>query len=372
MERRRWALGMLSALILLFLEGCEKPTIPIGFAGVLTGPYADLGIHARNGARLAVEAINEHGGIGGRRLELIVQNDEGSLEGAQRALKSLAERGVVAIIGHMLSTQCLEVLPLLQELALPLISPVASSPLLSGKKDLFFRMRPDTDAPARALARYASVQGWRRFAVVYDARNPTYTQPWVSVFSDALTSLGGQVLIREPFSSLEDVSLTLSILRVLNNDPDAVLIVASATDTARWVQRLVRFQPAARLFGVGWAQTDRLLTEGGGVLDHVILATNDPPMEDAPSARDFVQAYRKRFGGTPSFAAARGYDAMRFLAETLEKTQGQRNGLAEALGRPHPFEGVLGRVAMDPFGDVHGDSYLVGVRNGRFVLVDRL
>ncbi|WP_448383283.1 ABC transporter substrate-binding protein [Desulfosoma sp.] len=372
MERRRRALGMLTALMFLFLHGCEKSTIPIGFAGVLTGPYADLGIHARNGARLAVEALNERGGIAGRRLDLIVENDEGTVEGARRALKSLDGRGVVAVIGHMLSTQCLEVLPLLQELKLPLISPVASSALLSGKKDFFFRMRQDTDAPARALAHYASARGWRRFAVVYDAGNPSYTQPWVSVFSDALTGLGGQVLIREPISVFEDVPLTLSILRVLNDEPDAVLIVASATDTARWVHRLVRFKPAARLFGVGWAQTDRLLTEGGSLLEHVMLATNDPPMEDTPSARDFVQAYRKRFGGMPSFAAARGYDAVRYLAEALERTQGRRDGLTEELGRPHIFEGVLGRSAMDGFGDAHGESYLVGVRDGRFVLVDRL
>ncbi|MEJ5365650.1 MAG: ABC transporter substrate-binding protein [Desulfosoma sp.] len=372
MERRRRALGILPALVFLFLQGCEKPTIPIGFSGVLTGLYADLGIHARNGARLAVEAINERGGIAGRRLELIVQNDEGSADGAKRALRSLARQEVVAVVGHMLSTQCLEVLPLLQELNLPLISPVASSALLSGKKDLFFRMRQDTDAPARALARYAVARGLWRFAVVYDAKNPSYTEPWVKVFSEAMTSLGGRVLIGEPFSILEDVPWTLSILRILSDDPDGVLIVASATDTARWVRRLSRFKPSARLFGVGWAQTDRLLTEGASPKDLLILATNDPPLEDVPSARDFIQAYRKRFGGKPSFAAARGYDAVKFLAEALEQTRGRRDGLAEALGRPRIFEGVLGPSAMDAFGDAHGESYLVGMREGRFVLVDKL
>lgn len=372
MKKRRRALGILGAAVCFLLQACQKPTIPIGFAGVLTGPYADLGIHARNGARLAIERLNEGGGIAGRPLEFMVQDDEGSVDGAQRALKALAGRGVVAVIGHMLSTQCLHVLPLLEELKLPLISPVASSALLSGKKDLFFRMRPDTDAPARALARYVWARGWRRFAVVYDAKNPSYTVPWVKVFSESMTSLGGQVLMQEPFSVFEDVPMTLSILRVLNDDPDGVLLVASATDTARWVRRLVRFKPEVRLFGVGWAQTDRLLTDGGSQLDHVKLATNDPPMEDTPSARDFVRAYRKRFGGMPSFAAARGYDAVMFLAEGLERTGGRRDGLVEALGRPRTFQGVLGREAMDAFGDAHGETYLVGVRDGRFVLVERL
>ncbi len=372
MRGRRRTTRFLPTLLLLLIYGCEKPTIPIGFAGVVTGPYADLGIHARNGARLAVEEINDRGGIVGSRLELIVRNDEGSVEGAREALKSLAALGVVTVIGHMLSTQCLEVLPLLQELDLPLISPVASSSLLSGKKDLFFRMRPDTDAPARALARYLVAKGWRRVAVTYDAKNPSYTSPWVSAFSEALTSLGGQVLIREPFSPLDDVPLTLSILRLLNDAPDAVLIVASATDTARVVRRLVRFKPEARLFGVGWAQTDRLLTDGGSSVEQLVLATNDPPVEAPPLARDFVHAYRSRFGVTPSFASARGYDAVRFLSMALEKTQGRREGLAEALSQPRVFEGVLGPLAMDGFGDAHGQSYLVGVRDGRFVLMGRL
>ncbi len=371
MRKRRRVLSIIPALLLM-LQGCEKPTVPIGFAAVLTGPYADLGIHARNGARLAVEEINERGGIAGRRLELIVENDEGTVEGAQKALRFLAGHGVVAAIGCMLSTQCLGVLPLLQELELPLISPVASSPLLSGKKDFFFRMRPDTDTPARALARYLSAKGWRRVAVIYDARNPTYTEPWVSVFFEALVFFGGEVLIREPFSTLDDVPTTLSILRLLNDAPDVILIVASATDTARIVRRLAAFQTTVRLFGVGWAQTDRLLTDGGHQVERLVLATNDPPIEEAPSAREFVRAYRKRFGLSPTFAAARGYDALRFLAAALHVTQGRRENLVEALSRSYAFDAVLGRLAIDAFGDAHGEGYLVGVRDGRFVLLEKL
>lgn len=371
MRKRRRVLSIIPAMVLM-LQGCEKPTITIGFAGVLTGPYADLGIHARNGVRLAVEEINERGGIGRRPLELIVENDEGSIEGAKKTLRILADREVNAVIGLMLSTQCLAVLPLLQELELPLISPVASSPLLSGKKDFFFRIRPDTDTPARALARYLSSKGLRRISVICDARNPSYTEPWVSMFSETLVSLGGQVLIRESFSAMDDVPMTLSILRLLNDAPDAILIVASATDTARLVRRLAAFKRPAPLFGVGWAQTDRLFTDGGLQVEQLILATNDPPIEEVSSAREFVRAYRKRFGLSPSFAAARAYDAVRFLATALEEAQGRREGLVEALNRPIVFQGVLGRLTTDEFGDVHGESYLVGVRDGRFVLVGKL
>ncbi|MGQ9670896.1 MAG: ABC transporter substrate-binding protein [Desulfosoma sp.] len=354
-------------LLGLVAWGCQREPIRLGLAGVLTGPYADLGIHARNGARLAVEEFNRRGGVGGRALELFVQNDEGTVEGAKKARELLVRQGVSVIIGHMLSTQCLEALPELNRWGVPLVSPTASSPLLSGKKDLFFRLRPDDTAPTMHLAKHLISRGLLKAGILYDTKNPVYTEPWVGAFAQAMESYGGKIVFTTGFSRLDngaDVSLAEW---VLDREPEALLLVASAQETARLVVSTVRLRVTSTLFGVGWAQTDRLITEAGSAAQYLVLATNDPPVEEAPGAAEFVRFYKKRFGTVPNFAAVRAYDTVRFLVQALESVAGRPERLVEALGQPREFDSLFGRLVMDPYGDVHAESYLVGVRGGRFV-----
>ncbi|MEJ5348426.1 MAG: ABC transporter substrate-binding protein [Desulfosoma sp.] len=362
--------ALLAGICGFLLTGCEKEPIRFGLAGVLTGPYADLGIHARNGARLAIEEINRRGGVGGRHLMLLVQNDEGTLEGAKRARETLIRQGASVIIGHMLSTQCMDALLTSNEVPIPLVSPVASSPLLSGKKDNFFRLRPDTGSPARLLARHLVSRGLNRAGVFFDVKNPSYTEPWVGDFARALEALGGEIVFTEGFDQLEagsDLSLARSVLQ---KSPDALLLVASAEETARLLVTLHRVGVQAPVFGVGWAQTDRLIAQAGQAAEAIVLATNDPPLEEKTTAQDFVRSYQRRFGVSPAFAAARSYDTVRFLVQALESVGGRPEKLREALAQPKEFDGVFGRMIMDSFGDVHAESYLVTVRDSRFILVN--
>ncbi len=361
--------GFLAVFFALLQTGCQKEPIRFGLAGVLTGPYADLGIHARNGARLAVEEINRRGGVRGRPVMLLVQNDEGTLEGAKRARETLMRQGASVIIGHMLSTQCLNALMTLEDLPIPLVSPVASSALLSGKKDTFFRLRPDTEAPTRLLARHLTARGLKRAGVLYDTKNPGYTEPWLDGFAEAFKALGGEIVFIRGFFELDAGSALSFAQYVLQKNPDALLLVASAEETARLVVPVVHGGVRASLFGVGWAQTDRLIAQAGQAAEAIVLATNDPPLEETATAQEFVRSYQKRFGVLPAFAAARSYDTVRFLVQALESAEGRPERLREALAQPKEFEGVFGRMVMDPYGDVHAESYLVTVRDGRFILV---
>lgn len=284
------------------------------------------------------------------------------MEGAKKARELLVRQRVSVIIGHMLSTQCLEALAELNRWGVPLVSPVASSPLLSGKRDLFFRLRPDATAPATHLAKHLISRGLLRAGILYDTKNPGYTEPWVDAFAQATESFGGNILFNTGFSSLDDGADVSLVQTVLEKEPDALLLVASAQETARLIVSLARLKVTFPLFGVGWAQTDRLITEAGSAAQYLVLATNDPPVEEAPGAVEFVRFYKKRFGTLPNFAAVRAYDTVRFLVHALESVAGRPERLREALGQPREFDSLSGRLFMDPYGDVHAESYLMGVR----------
>jgi branched-chain amino acid transport system substrate-binding protein len=94
----------------------EKESIKIGMAITLTGRPSTFGVHVRNGFILALEQINRSGGIDGRPIELIVKDDKANSAQAQRVDQELLDAGVVAIIGHSLSTPTVASVPALVQL----------------------------------------------------------------------------------------------------------------------------------------------------------------------------------------------------------------------------------------------------------------
>ncbi|CAG0964133.1 partial Leucine-, isoleucine-, valine-, threonine-, and alanine-binding protein, partial [Anaerolineae bacterium] len=134
-------LGLLIWIAAFFLVSCAgNVPIRVGFVAQLTGVQAELGVQERNGVQLAVEEINAAGGIAGRPIELIVQDDLGTPEGAQAADRELIGAGVVAIVGHATSAQTISGLAVTNPARIVMLSPTATTPELSGLDDYFFRI----------------------------------------------------------------------------------------------------------------------------------------------------------------------------------------------------------------------------------------
>ena len=227
---------MLAAALGWLLAGCQAlQPVRIGMAVELTGRRSEVGVAARNGAELAVEAVNAAGGVDGRPLLLLVQDDQGEPNSAQQADRSLAEAGVVAIIGHITSAQTAAALEQIDELGLVLISPASSSSEFSGKDDLFFRLTSANEQVPVPLARHLfNTRLLRRAVVVYDLSNRSFTETWWTYFAQEFEALGGtcQAL---PYTSGE-TDLRELVQELKGMAPQAVVWVASAVDTAIFLQ----------------------------------------------------------------------------------------------------------------------------------------
>lgn len=357
------------------VTACQRASIKIGFSGTLTGPFSDLGIHGRNGARMAVEAINGTGGVLGRPLELVVMDDEGTPEGAVQADRKLAGLGVVAVIGHMTSALSMAALPVTQEMGVPLISPTTSTPLLKGRADLFFRVQPTTDAAGRALARWVTGKpSLKTVCTIRDTRNDAYTAPWEGAFAEEYARLnGGHCIVCRLTYGNTNPEVVHSVVETLHvARPDAVLLVSSARDAAFFLRVFASEGIQGQILSSGWAQTEAFLAESGALAENLLFAGENMPTDASARLRDFSWEYRKRFGIAPSFAAVRAYEAVQFTASALKETGGRRDGLAKALSTPRTIDGLYGPLTMDAYGDASGSYFIVGVREGRFVVLEFL
>lgn len=362
---------MISLLCLVLASCGDSSPILIGFSGQLTGKISDIGVQARNGVQLAVETVNASGGINGRRLELIVKNDGNSPEQAVRVDQELIDAGVVAVIGHFTSTQTMAALPLFNKNKVVLLSPTTSTPLLTGKKDYFFRTILDNSHQSKELAHYArSALDIRTVMAMADKDNSDYSIPFIDSFKKMFEKEGGKILSILTFSSSNPSGWDYAIQELMRLKPQALLLACSAYDAVSIAQRVRASKLDTQILSGGWAYTNYLLYWGRRDVEgmyFVIDYTMDNPKSEFVK---FWESYKNRFGTVPNFASSFAYEATITLAQALEKTKGSAEGLAEVLASSGPYTGLTSDYSLDAYGDVQRDVFIVTVLDGEFRTVE--
>jgi branched-chain amino acid transport system substrate-binding protein len=363
---RRWQL--IALLLIVLATGCSGPQpILIGYAAQLTGPHSDLGVDGRDGALLAVEVLNASGGVVGRPLELLVRDDRGDPAVAQQVDAELIEHGVIALIGHSTSSQTAAVFEQMNQIGVVLISPTSSSHEFSAQDDYFFRMTPATSLQARVMARYLHDSGLTRITGVFDQNNLAFTKSYWQQLADELLAHGVQANTAISFSSGSDnprsVAYTLAA-----SQPTAVVLLASAFDTALLTQAFRQIDPLTPIFTTTWAQTNELLVKGGAAVEGLQLLALYNPESTHPAFQEFRTRFEQRYRRPPSFAAVYSYEAVLVLAEGLRRSDGKAEGLREALRDLGRVTVLQGELVFDQYGDVRRDLFLTVVRDGQFVV----
>jgi len=361
-------------LFTLLLFGCtSKNPILVGFTAQLTGKHSEMSINLRNGVRLAVEEINAAGGIDGRMIELLVEDDLGTPEGARAAENSLIDSGVVAVFGHLTSNQTVAGLEISQGRGVLLFSATAATSDLSGKDDLFFRTVATTDAMGAGFGHYIHQRrGLSSIAIIYDQENDTFSVPMKDAFIETFTNVGGNVGAQVAFPGGGELDYSPFVDELMALNPDGIFIIANPLDTALIAQttRIKGFENP--LFCTPWCQANTMLQNGGSAIEGVELIIANDINATNPALDAFKINYEERFALDPIFIAMQAYESMQILAQALEKTGGEPDGLPEALIEMESFQGLSGEIQFDTNGDAVRSFVIQGVIDGEFVTVEAL
>lgn len=363
----RYSTLLIIVAVVAFAAGCDfRKPIKVGFSGQLTGSHANMGVNGRDGVLLAIDEINTAGGIAGRRVELLIRDDKGTTEGARAADQELIDTGVVAIIGHMTSSQTMAALPGVDKAGMVLLSPTTSTPALTGKVDHFFRVMADSSIQARMLARNTvHGVGLERMAAIYDKDNAAYSNAFLKTFRDELEKSGGQIVGEVGYSSAEKPVFGPLVDKLRKADPQGLLIIASARDSGLIAQQPCLLGWQTKLFGCGWARSAPLIENGGKSVEGMEFTHYHDSDSQAPDFLKFQQNFEARYQRKANFMASHAYEAMLVLAAALEKTGGRAEGLAQALPGIR-IKGLLDTISLDKYGDIVRAFYRIIVQDGRF------
>ncbi len=358
----------LSFWIVLF--GC-KPSEPIriGFVAGTSGRVADLGIAGRDAAQLIVEHRNLAGGISGRRVQLIIKNDEQQPSVAKRVVGELIAEGVSAIVGPMTSDMGVAMAPIANEAKVLLVSPTVTTEALSGIDDYFFRVSTTTRHFASRNAHYQiKTNRMRRVAAAYDLGNKSFTENWLNNFRIALSQGDGKIIMTRGFDPSSDVTFLQIARDLLAAKPDGVLIVANSMDSALLCQQVRKLDSRIPITLSDWGATERLLELGGKAVEGVTVVQTFDRNSTAPRYQEFRQAYLERFHREPGFAGVYAYDATKVVLDALSNRKGGQS-LKETILSIRHFEGLQGTFSFDEFGDVKRPHASISiVRDGQFVV----
>jgi branched-chain amino acid transport system substrate-binding protein len=327
----------------------DHTTIEIGYFGDLTGPTFNFGQSAINGVLMAASEVNQAGGINGRKIDIVIEDDKGSPEEAARLTAKLIDQDkVVAIIGGGTSGNSRAAAPKAQASHIPMISPSSTDPAVTQTGNYIFRACFVDTFQGEVMASFAvNTLKAKKAAILTDFNSP-YSKGLTDYFKLSFGRLGGTIVSEQTYTQGDaDFKGQLSTIR--SAEPDVIYIpgyygeVALIAKQARMVGLT---QPL--LGGDGW-DAPELWQIGGDALNGAYISTHYSPDNPSPEIKQFVDSYKQRYGHSlPDAHAALAYDAARILFAAIART-GSADGdkLRDALSQTKDFNGVTGVISMD-------------------------
>jgi len=355
-EARRLAVA--GAVLLSLTVACERKPgtggaesttgdIVVGMYGSLTGDGASFGQSSREGTELAVDEINTAGGLlGGRKIKLLVEDDQSKPEEASNAVTKLVTQDkVIAVLGEVASRRSLAAAPVSQKYKVPMISPSSTNERVTEVGDYIFRVCFIDPFQGEVLAKFAfNDLKARKVAILKDIQQD-YSVGLTDSISMHFTALGGQVLDPVSYSS-GDADFKAVLTQVRSQRPDVVFATGYYPEAAiivRQARELGMKMPI--LGGDGWVGD--ALQNGREALNNTYISNHYSGDNPDPVVQNFVKAYRAKFNREPDAIAALAYDSVKVLADAVTRTKSTEGPkLRDALASADVL-GVTGHLKIN-------------------------
>ena len=370
---RRLAFFALIAAVIAATAACggekapQDQGIKVGFYGALTGPTATFALSGKNGTLLAAEEFNRAGGVLGKQMQVVSEDDRGEASEAASAVSKLITRDhVVAIIGEQASSRTLAAAPIAQSYGVPMISPTSTNVEVTKKGDYIFRACFIDAYQGQAVASFARKDRKARTAAILIDSRSDYSVGLGEAFRKAFEALGGRITSELKYAEGDsDFSAQLTAIRP--DQPDVLFIPGYYTDAGLIARQARSLGLTATLLGADGWDSPKLVEIGGAAMDGAFFSNHYSVNDPAPAVRRFVETYKARYGAEPDSIAAASYDSMRLLADAITRagsTEGRR--VRDALASTKDFPGVTGMITMDADRNPVKTVVVLQIEHGRF------
>jgi len=340
--------------------------IPIGVYAALTGDQAAFGNATVNGERLAADEINAAGGVLGRKIRLVVEDDQGRAEEAASVVtKLITSNGVVGLIGENSSNQSLAAAPIAQNNHIPMISPSSTNPAVTEKGEYIFRVCFTDPYQGKALAAFVHNELKAKSVAILVDRKNDYSVGLAQFFRKDYEALGGKVVAEQSYSG-GDTEFRPQLTAIKNLAPDVLFIPGFYTEVGQLaIQARDLGINIPLVGGDGW-DSSTIIEIGGKSIEGSYFSDHYFVGDTRPIVQKFVAEYEKRHGKKPEANASLGYDALQIFVAAVRRA-GSLDGKAirDQIAATKDYQGVSGTITMGPDRNPIKPVAMIKIENGQ-------
>jgi branched-chain amino acid transport system substrate-binding protein len=375
---RLFTLWLLGISALLVASSCsptasESSEIVIGEYGSLTGTAATFGTSSRNGIDMAIDEVNKAGGVLGKKVRVIVEDDQTKPEEAQTVVTKLISKDrVVAVLGEVASSRSLAAAPVAQQNGIPMISPSSTNPKVTQVGDYIFRVCFIDPFQGLVMAKFATnTLKVKNVAVLRDIKND-YSVGLADVFIDNFKKMGGKIVADQSYSE-GDTDFSAQLTSIKSANPQAVFVPGYYTEVGLIARQAKKLGLNATLMGGDGWDSPKLVEIGGEALNGTYFSNHYSVDDPSPAIKKFVADYKARFNEAPDALAALAYDAAHILIESMRKansTEGTK--LRDAIAQTANYPGVTGNITIDKDRNSVKPAVVLQVKDGKLAFVETI
>jgi branched-chain amino acid transport system substrate-binding protein len=362
---KSWLLLCPCLLLGFCVPAFSQDTIKIGEFGSLTGDNASYGVSQNQGIQMAVEEINNSGGVLGKKIDLTVEDNQ-TKQGQTTTIvrKLISQDHVVALLGEVASSKTLEAAPVAQEAKIPLIATGATNPKVTQVGDDVFRVCFIDDFQAVVIARFVLEKLHKtKVAFMTDVKQD-YSVGLTQFARDYLQKNGGQVVKEQSYSS-GDKDFRAQLTDIKSANPDVILVTGYYPEVSLIIREARQLGiKAAFAGGDGWDGAS-LIPVGGKAIEGSYFSNHFSTEDKSPAVQQFVEKYKKKYNTLPDAFAALGYDSVNLLADAIKRAGStDSEKLRDAIAGTKDFPGVTGKITINPERNADKSAVIITIKNG--------
>ncbi len=374
MVKLNWLRGLaLLAFALLGVAACSQNenVIRIGVFNSLTGGTATFGISSTNGIKMAAEEWNAKGGLLGKQIQLIVEDDQSKPEEAAMVVTKLVNQNrVAAILGEVASSRTLAGAPIAQKAGIPLITPASTNPKVTKVGSYIFRVCYTDSFQGAVCARFAVQKlGLKRLAILTDVKND-YSIGLADYFKRDAVLLGGEIVSEESYSE-GDTDFRAQLTSIKGANPEVIFVPGYYTEAGLIAKQVAEQNMNVKLIGGDGWDSPRTVEIGGAAVEGAFFCNHYSAEDTSQMVRTFVANHVKKYGYVPDAMAPLSYDAAELLFDAIQRA-GSIDGakIRDAIAQTKDFPGVCGNITIDAERNARKAAVMLQINQGKLKVYD--
>lgn len=348
-------------------KGGDDSTFIIGSMGPTSGANASYGTSVKNGAQIAVDEINEAGGINGTKFELKFEDDQADAGVAANAYSKLYSDNMDALLGATTSNSCQAVNKLAQKDNILMVTPSGSTKDITEPDNVFRICFTDPLQGEKIADLVTDSLGYKNIAVLYDVSSD-YGVGVHDAFVKQVEAKGGKIVSDQSFTS-GDKDFNTQLTSIKSAKPDVIFVPGYYQEASFILTQAKQLGINTPFVGSdGWDGVTTQLGTNANIANGAIFLSPFFSADSAENVKNFVAKYQEAYKAVPDQFAADAYDGVYAIAKAYEKAGSKDTDALIKAMKEIEVDGVTGKFSFDETGEPNKDAKYIQIQKGEYTI----